>query len=273
MEWERSAGRNVYPADHIGRDSGRALANAGEINSYREKAQEWKDDVYDWFLTGKPDKYGVPVSRDFRTARLDAVSFTAEGGSGSVLFDARGGYVNCLAYCDSKKQIIACNDKSVRLPGGFTLRRGGKYGVYAAARRKGASVTVEFEGGAIELYATRSKRQGTATVMLDGKFYCKLNTRSDICESLDFAVLLSVDCEPGKHVLTVTSDDGKRLKIGAFAIPGKDCESGVYVHKGKDDTSLKWGNLRCAPLKRKERKMSYGVSILTKNNRKQPQRD
>lgn len=262
VEWECFTGREVYPEYHIGRACGKAFANAGKTNAYREKSPKWKDDVYDWFLTDKPDKYSVPVSRDFRTARLNARTFGIGGEKSRAVFDAREGYINCLAYRDRQKKIITCRDKSVRLSGGFTLRRGGKYGVYAAAHKKNASVSVEFEGAAIELYATRSKRQGEIEVFLDGKSYCKLNTRSDICETLDFAALLCVDCTPGKHTLTVVSNDGKRFKIGAFAIPGGECEQGVYVHKGKDDSSIGWGNLRCAPLKLNERKMNYGISII-----------
>lgn len=271
VEWKRFTGREVYPVEHIARACGKAFANAGETNSYHEKSPEWKDDGFDWFLTDKPDKYSVPVSRDFRTARLNAVTFTIGEEESCAVFDAREGYINCLAYRDRQKKIITCSDKSVRLSGGFTIRHGGKYGVYAAAHKKGASATVEFEGAAIELYATRSKRQGEIEVFLDGKPYSKLNTRSDICETLDFAVLLSVECAPGKHTLTVVSEDGKRFKIGAFAIPGGECEQGVYVHRGKDDSSIGWGNLRSAPLKLKERKMNYGISII--NNGKGEKKD
>lgn len=271
VEWNKETQYSYYPPNHLERPQGKALLTTKNTDYGVMPNNAWKDDSYNYFLNNEGENDRLYVTNDFKTNRTNIKEYGVNLDSCSLWIKAKDKNINCITdYCKIV-DYIDCKSNKIRNKGSWKIINRNNEKCCAVSRKKGSSVTLDFEGVGIKIYGTRSKEQGVISIAIDGKNIKEVSTRSDICDVLDFMILDTVtNLTNGKHTITVTLNDDKGVRISGFETisnVGNGQKSHIYINRGRYYKSLGWGNYCGERLSFAERKGFAFNIALTKSNK------
>lgn len=101
VQWEREGLYSIYPEDHIGRNCGtadREFQPALQAGYGASPTWEWKDDMYDAFLSASDDSEWRAATSDFKAMRENFWSYT-------VRFTSGAGQICAISDADAAARI------------------------------------------------------------------------------------------------------------------------------------------------------------------------
>lgn len=247
VSWDKNCDFSCYPEGHLERSIGVANVAPEKPNAYGVKPEQpWKEDGYNYFTGISSESERVFVTNDFKTTRTDINNYLVEMDGAALRVQKVNEVINCYtSYTQEKIYFEACNNKIIK-SGSWRLIRKNTMKQCMVSRKKGSVMSIDFTGIGIKIVGTRSKEQGKISLYIDD-IYCKtVDTRSDICDVLDFMVLDTIsDLSDGKHKLSIVLNDNDGVRISGFEVIPSDSamiKSRLSVGVGDYYRSLAWGN-------------------------------
>lgn len=172
LSWERDALWSVYPADHIGRPSGTAAKDGGEVPAFGEKPENsWMQDQVSYALYGK---YDLPLrgTNDFRSMKHHIRRAELKNREGVCIAAVSHGTDSVrMEVAPNPEEMIDDRSSAVRYEGTWYAMEE-KSGCFrdteTVSKTAGDYAEVSFEGTGIVWYGSTDMIHGCAAVSVDG---------------------------------------------------------------------------------------------------------